>query len=1004
MASSAVPAPLSNAAVASSSERSSMGVMAFASILAQQPCPLSRSSAPAPWAMLTAVSANACKRPQGSHIMLHNSDHVLGRTVKEVSCQFNSPNVSGRHCTISRRYLGEDGRILSTNNITNAATDRLVGCIRDSSSNGTFVNFQRLQRNGEEVQLRHGDVISLVSTPEDVTAFAFVFREVSDSTIGPVPLPSIPPSEADGPSNKRKGSPPDDGVTIGGDGKRIKGLGSGGVSGPIMLNDVRQLQRSNEELRLQVEAYMLEVEKMRSEYRSAETRHASELKDLQTTLAEKFNAQLEELKISLATKELDLETSSAVRLQQESCIELLEQRLASEAKSRVDAEEVIDGLKMRMEELQRCLEDERFKISKERADAEASLRASLDRIRMEAAEELKRHEEAAARQLEQQNNIIVALQEGEKEYRMAAEISRKKLDSERGAVVAAEDRARRLESQLQEEKALSLSAHNRAAEIEDKLRQTNRELENEKTAKEGALAKIARLEVEMEAASRDLKLEKQRLQGARERIVLRETQLRAFHSTAAEIAELQQRQQDQLSTMIRTLEDGDSDNDYDHTNVPNVRIRSPYAKAHPGPVHYSEHQSSKRMEELRGTSPNTSGDRPMQIFRGGEIGTKRILVHVDESSEETDTYDDTDGDTQQADCSKASQSAIRSSDVYIPPTQVLNVGNVSAPTCVQTGHSQHMLEGELLQITSGEVGDTRLENGEVGSIQTANADFGCTQLLHQETKLEGPSPRARSGGVGANEDRSTSQDGAPTLHRDEGEPIIEETARPDHAGLRTGYLLDNTERWEDSADDRRISLATLRAGSTCKEDARDVRRCRRDSLCTADLIASEVAGSWAITTPASDHGESDSSSAERDCAKEECRRISDDGAEYAASQVATNSIAGDKHPEGNAAFKGGKILNEGDFNMDVDMDMSQTAPKHAGAELRRLREHEVVNETLNIATLGFDNSYVHGRDTVMGNDDSSDTCSTEDTSREEGEIGASQLRESEPVSPLMYVP
>lgn len=188
--------------------------------------------------------------------MLHNSDHVLGRTVKEVSCQFNSPNVSGRHCTISRRYLGEDGRILSTNNITNAATDRLVGCIRDSSSNGTFVNFQRLQRNGEEVQLRHGDVISLVSTPEDVTAFAFVFREVSDSTIGPVPLPSIPPSEADGPSNKRKGSPPDDGVTIGGDGKRIKGLGSGGVSGPIMLNDVRQLQRSNEVCSILFVAYL----------------------------------------------------------------------------------------------------------------------------------------------------------------------------------------------------------------------------------------------------------------------------------------------------------------------------------------------------------------------------------------------------------------------------------------------------------------------------------------------------------------------------------------------------------------------------------------------------------------------------------------------------------------------------------------------------------------------------------------------------------------------------
>lgn len=78
--------------------------------------------------------------------------------------------------------------------------------------------------------------------------------------------------------------------------------------------------------------------------------------------------------------------------------------------------------------------------------------------------------------------------------------------------------------------------------------------------------------------------------------------------------------------------------------------------------------------------------------------------------------------------------------------------------------------------------------------------------------LSGPSPRARSGGVGANEDRSTSQDGAPTLHRDEGEPIIEETARPDHTGLRTGYLLDNTERWEDSADGKEI---VIRIKFTC---------------------------------------------------------------------------------------------------------------------------------------------------------------------------------------------
>jgi hypothetical protein len=67
-------------------------------------------------------------------------------------------------------------------------------------------------------------------------------------------------------------------------------------------------------------------------------------------------------------------------------------------------------LKARVEELEKLLEEERLKISKERAEAEVSLRAALDRIRMEAAETLKRYEEAAVRQQEQQNDIILALQ------------------------------------------------------------------------------------------------------------------------------------------------------------------------------------------------------------------------------------------------------------------------------------------------------------------------------------------------------------------------------------------------------------------------------------------------------------------------------------------------------------------------------------------------------------------------------------------------------------------
>ena len=56
----------------------------------------------------------------------------------------------------------------------------------------------------------------------------------------------------------------------------------------------------------------------------------------------KFSSQQEELKLSLSSKELDLEVSAALCLQQESTIEFLQQQLASEAKSCVDAKEVID--------------------------------------------------------------------------------------------------------------------------------------------------------------------------------------------------------------------------------------------------------------------------------------------------------------------------------------------------------------------------------------------------------------------------------------------------------------------------------------------------------------------------------------------------------------------------------------------------------------------------------------------------------------------------------------
>lgn len=67
-----------------------------------------------------------------------------------------------------------------------------------------------------------------------------------------------------------------------------------------------------------------------------------ELKDLRATLLEDFTKQQEELRTSLSIKEKELEASAALCVQQDSSIEVLKQRLASAAQSRVDAEEVID--------------------------------------------------------------------------------------------------------------------------------------------------------------------------------------------------------------------------------------------------------------------------------------------------------------------------------------------------------------------------------------------------------------------------------------------------------------------------------------------------------------------------------------------------------------------------------------------------------------------------------------------------------------------------------------
>ncbi|KAH9553044.1 hypothetical protein CY35_09G099300 [Sphagnum magellanicum] len=487
------------------------------------------------WGLLTAVSEKARARPQGTTIVLCGSEHILGRTVKEEVCRIESLNVSGMHCTISRRVCDADGKVQPLNHEFSPG-DRVMICIKDSSSNGTFVNNQKLQRNGAEVELQHGDIVSLVGPPEH--------EDVEEGG--------------------------------GAECKRSRGLGTGGPDGPVSLNDVRRLQRSNEELRQQLEAHTLATEKLRSDYRASEAVHDVELKEVRASITQKYAAQIDDMQVELSARANELEESAAMISHQQSTIEDLKQHLAVAAKSRLDAEEAIESHKGIIQELENRLEDERTQHSKDKAKAEAKSKADLDRVRIESAEELKHVLESAALQHKQQQDIILTLQESDKENRLAAENLRKKLDIERAAVVAAEEKGRRLEAQLQEERIHNVNSLNKLAEIEKDLQQACRVREDEKKAREVAERKVADLELEMEVVFRDLALERQRLQGARERILLRETQMRAFHSTAAEVATLQQKQQEQLAAMLRTLEDGDDEKMKGEADTPST---SPYTKA-----------------------------------------------------------------------------------------------------------------------------------------------------------------------------------------------------------------------------------------------------------------------------------------------------------------------------------------------------------------------------------------------------------------------------------------
>ncbi|CAM6105272.1 unnamed protein product [Calypogeia fissa] len=989
-------------------------------------------SRPDQWGLLTALSEKARKRPQGCHIVLHNPEHVLGRIVTEVSCIFESPAVSGRHCTITRKLTTFDGHDKDPGS-DRAAGDIYGTFIKDSSSNGTFIRKEKLKKNGAELQLRHGDIVSLVAVPDHENAFAFLFREVLDESCC-----------------KRKGSPSEHEAVLAaaGDGKRIKTTGKCVASdGPVSLDDVRQLERSNEELRQQLEANVLEMEKMRGEFRAAEALHVVELKEVRASVTEMYAKQIEEIRLELVSKSKEVEECSALCSHQQTTIEDLNHRLASAAQSKVDAEEAIRSHATSIEELKKRLDEEFSQHQKERAEWEANLDASIERVRLEASEELKRQSDASARLQKQQQDTIADLQEADKENRRLADSLRIKLEAERQAVIVVEEKGRRLGVQLQEERFSTENACKKVEELQEELRKVQRELEIEKEARESAAAKVASLELAMETAIRDLTLEKQRLQGARERIVLRETQLRTFYSTAAQVEALQQKQQEQLKAMLRTLEDGDGEGDYPQSR----KLRTLGQSGRGG-------DEAKRITHLASRQMSSTPDARVLLKEKGlcvlpanaDADEKKHPLGKESCRQKVGNAEPSwmDGDTQQADeeCLMVSNSPstfkpqIEGADTTMgveeivgeecdsapkvfnlkidEETQLMQDPEIPSTTQLGADSLQAMESSKGQALFKGSTGfkpfwpGRRKSNLGMDGSGSAPRDDGIVMGRHFTLNEE--SERAKTEVVGLGGGRVTFE-----IHDDPGEHI------PNKESVGTGTVAENDglapdgspilnvgSRMSGAHEDTEAGKSNKEAATMCTDDlltsevagswalgtqasvhttnevvsnpvggvrmsdaihndTQLIVKEQEGTMCTDDLLASEVAGSWAVGTPASVHADNDSlSSDERD----------DPGPDEGGSQVA----AAVSRPRSNPRH----VLLE-DIMHFADPVNSQNSLSPATTNPAR-NEQEALNEMLDVVEPGFGSLFGLRKVTTHQSD--------EDDSTEDDNEGNTRSDGSQPLS------
>ncbi|KAL9690232.1 hypothetical protein QQ045_010629 [Rhodiola kirilowii] len=491
------------------------------------------------WGVLTAINNNACKRRQGINVFFTAAEHCIGRLVPDKRFQIEAASVSANHCKIYRKGCAD-------NDVQDQSKPYVPVFIKDTSTNGTYLNREKLTKKGPEAELHHGDIVSFVGPPHHDNSYAFVYREVLLSA-----------SSSDD-YYKRKS---EECHSLS---KRLKGIGIGAPEGPLSLDDFKSLQRSNAELRKQLDCHVLTIETLRNDNRAALEYHEKETKDLKRTIEQSYINQVEDLNNMLEAKKHELETVNKTSAEQKTVNIDLNERLNVSSQSCAEANEIINNQKASIAELKAQLDKERDQRRQDREKAAVDLKAAVQKVLSEANHELTQFSEAASRREKEQQELISKHQESGKELSLLVETLRTKLEDHRQKIVTSDNKVRQLEAKISEEHKTSADRMKKIEELEDGLKRLMEGLQSEKSAREEAREKVSNLELQMNAAMHDLEYERRKLKGARERIMLRETQLRAFYSTTEEISGLLVKQQDQLKSMQKTLEDEEN---YENASV-----------------------------------------------------------------------------------------------------------------------------------------------------------------------------------------------------------------------------------------------------------------------------------------------------------------------------------------------------------------------------------------------------------------------------------------------------